>query len=159
GFPRESCFRDELLLGVTDFLYRHFHAKVTPRHHDAISGAQDFFVTRECIRAFNFGDDKWLAANFCCGRADCFNIGCTLHERLADRVYTGVERELETLAIAFGEGTDAQIDAGEIQSLMRAQLATHRNDAFDIVPGHAFDPELDQAVIEKEPVPRFHHTR
>ena len=59
----------------------------------------------------------------------------------------------------LGERADAELDARQIQPFARTQLAADRDDALHIVALDALDDELHEAVVEKEPVARFHHAR
>ena len=59
----------------------------------------------------------------------------------------------------LGKGADSQVNSGEVQAFARTELAPDSDDAFDLVARHLLDHELHETVVEKEPVPRFHHAR
>ena len=92
-------------------------------------------------------------------RAHGLDVRGAFDERLAHRVHARAERELQARAIVLGERADAEIDARQVQSLARTQLAADGDRAFHVVAGDALDDELDEAVVEKEPVARLHDAR
>ena len=67
--------------------------------------------------------------------------------------------ELETAAIVLREGTDAKIDAGEVESLARAQFATDSDLAVHLIARDEFHLKLHQSIIQIKPVAWFHHAR
>ena len=80
-------------------------------------------------------------------------------ERLAHRIHASAERELQARAIVLGKRADAEIDAGQVQSLARTQLAADGDRAIHVVARDALDDELHETVVEKEAVARLHHAR
>jgi hypothetical protein len=55
-----------------------------------------------------------------------------------------------------GERTDPEIDARQIEALLGTQFTADRDFALDIVGRYALDDQLNQAVVEREPVARLH---
>jgi hypothetical protein len=68
----------------------------------------------ERIGALDFRDDERMMPELFRRAAHCVHIRRALDERLTHGVDSFTEREFETLAVAFGEGADAQVNAGKI---------------------------------------------
>ena len=58
-----------------------------------------------------------------------------------------------------GERADAEFNARQIEPLARTQLAADSNGALHVIARDPLDPELHEAIVEKNPVIRFHHAR
>src|SRR5207248_5063163 len=99
--------------------------------------------------ALNLRNDKGLPCDFFCRRTHCFNIRCALDERLANRIHSRVQRELETFTVASRERADPELDPGQIQSFTRSQLTANCDHALNIVLRHTLNYQLDQTIIEK----------
>ena len=91
------------------------------------------------------------------GGAHGLDVGGGFHERLAHRVHAVGERELQAGAVVIGEGADAEVDARQVEALPGAQFAADGDLAVDVVARDALDDQLHEAVVEKQPVARFHH--
>ena len=59
----------------------------------------------------------------------------------------------------FGEGADAEINSGKIQSFARTQLAADRDRALNVVARDAIDHELHEPVVQVKAIARLHHAR
>ena len=66
------------------------------------------------------------------------------------------ERELEAGTVVVGEGADAEVDARQVETFFRAQFTADGDGAVDVVARDALDEQLDEAVVEKEPVAGFY---
>jgi hypothetical protein len=67
--------------------------------------------------------------------------------------------KFKAFAIIIGEGADAKIDAREIQSFARAELASDRYFAMNFRSVYPLDNEVHQAIVEKKLIARFYDAR
>jgi hypothetical protein len=146
-------------LRVGDLLDRHLHAKIAARDHDAVSDGKDFVVVRERIGTLNFRDNERHAADLHCRSAHGLDVRGALDERLAHCIHAGAQRKLKAGAVVLGERANAEIDAGQIEAFPGAQFAADGDGALHVIAGDALYHELHEAVVQKEPVPRFDHAR
>ena len=113
----------------------------------------------ERIGTLDLRDDKWLMPELFRRCANGVHVGGGLDERLAHGLDSLRERELETGAVMFGKGADAEIDAGKIESFPGTQFAADSDGALDVVVRNAIDHELHEAVIQIKAIAGFHHAR
>ena len=98
---------DELLLQDGHLLDRHFHAEVAARNHDSVAGLENLVKALQRVCPFYLRDNERLFAHVRGGRANRFDVGRGLHERLAHRVHALTEREFKAGAVVFSERTNA----------------------------------------------------
>jgi hypothetical protein len=113
----------------------------------------------ERIGSLDLRDDEWVMPEVFRGGANGVHVGRRLDEGLAHGIDSLPERELETGTIVFGEGANAEINSGKIQSFSRTQLAADRDGALNIVPRSAIDYKLHEPVVQVKAIARLHCAR
>src|SRR4051794_5017040 len=104
------------------------------------------------IRAFDLRDNEWNASDLGRGCAHHFEIFRAFDKGLTDRINARAERELEAFTIPLRKCADAEVDARQVQSLARTQLAANGDCAMHVIACDAVDHQLHQSVIQKEAV-------
>ena len=92
--PQAHRLANECLLQDGDVLDRHLNAQVAAGHHDAVGRGEDFIDMLQGPRAFDLGQDEWIAAERTGRLAHGLDVGRRFHERLADGVHPMGEGEL-----------------------------------------------------------------
>ncbi len=141
---------DQPFLDDRDPLDRDLDAQVAARHHHAVGGADDLVQVIEGDGALDLGDHERVAARLGRRGPHRLDIDGRADERLADRVDSLLEGETQALAVAGGERRNAQVDAGQVQTLARAQFAARHHPAEHVLARHALNLELDQSVVEEQ---------
>ncbi len=90
--------------------------------------------------AFDLGDDERVEAQIAGGCTHRGDVGRAFDKRLAHGIHAVLEGKLQAVPIVFGEGADAEFDAGQVEALCGAQFATDRDSAMHVV---ALDPVDD----------------
>ena len=72
------------------------------------------------LPGIDLGDEERVISPIPGRLADGMHVRGALHERLADRVHAILQRELKALAVALGEGADAEIDDGQVEAFFGA---------------------------------------
>ncbi len=111
----------------------------------------------ERVRALDLGDDERLPAQGAGGGAHGPDVSRAFDKRLADRVHARLEGKLQTGPVVRGKRADAQVNARQVEALAGAQFAADGHLAADLGPRRFFHHQLDQPVVEKEPIARLHH--
>ena len=153
GFPYE------LFLNNRDLCDRNFHPQIAACHHDAVSRLQNIVDMFERAGALDFCDQERIMAETGRGFPNGGNVGGVFDEGLADRIDTVFEGKRKAMPVVVGEGADAQIDAGQIEAFTGTQLPPDQHLAADLPAGRFQHLELDDAVVQKKPVPRPHGLR
>ena len=93
------------------------------------------------------------------GCADGGNVRGTFDEGLADRVEILLLGKLQPPVIPLGKDSNPEIDPGKVQPFLGAEFASDEDAAPDVCPLHLYDFNLDEAVVQVEPIPGLHHLR
>ena len=91
--------------------------------------------------------------------ADGQDVVGTLHERDTDSVQLLLGGKGQEFPIPFGEGADTQVDAGEIDAFVGAQLAANLDNAVNGLTCHPFNRQLDVSVVHEDAVAGLHRRR
>jgi len=122
GLARQVGAEDHVLLDDGRLFDRDLHTQVPARHHDPVGVFQNGIQIVQSLGPFQFGDDDGPIVQRLRSLAHGQNVPLILDKRLADRVQLLLCRELQEPLVILGESADAQVNAWEIDALVRAQF-------------------------------------
>ena len=159
GLARWLARRIEILLYHGNPLNRNFHAQVAASDHDAVGSFQNLVEVVQRACSFDLGDDERFAANLLRSLPHGTDVCGALDEGLADRIDAVFESKSKTLSIVLRERLDAQVNVRKVQPLSRSQFPADSYDASHVVASDCHHFQLNEAVIEREQIPRLHRLR
>jgi len=67
--------------------------------------------------------------------------------------------EHQPALILLGEGSNPEIDAGKIQPFLGAKFTSDEDAAPDVCPLDLYNFQLNETVVQVQPIPGFHRLR
>ena len=141
----EKAFLDHRYL-----LYGDLHSKVTPCNHDSIYHIQNSVYIFEGLGTFYLGNDKGIITCLGCRFLQGQDIIRALDKGFTYRINTLLQGEFKALVISIRKRADAEINAGEVDSLVGTELPPHHYLAMYLFAIHLFHFELNKPVIDKD---------
>jgi hypothetical protein len=141
---------DDPLLDHRDRLWRQFDAQVAARHHHRVRDAKDFIQPVNGFGFFQLGDDRDTLARPLEDALQLHDVFRAANKREGDIVYVLLDAKPEVCAIFFGQGRDAEGNAGQVDALVLAQFASVDHAAEDVASGDALYAKLDAAIRKQD---------
>ena len=137
---------------------RHLHAQVAAGHHNAVGRLKDFIeVLQSSDRSILAMTNGCAAEGSAAARTAAMSAAVSTNDWLT--ASTPLARANSRHGVVVGEGADTQIDAGQIQPLPRTQLTAHGHPAVHVAARDMFHQQLNEPVVEEQPVAGLHHPR
>ena len=129
---------------------RHFNAQIAAGDHDGVGGLQDGVQMFDGLGLFELGDDPGKApvgGHSIAHQVDIFGRADKGDCNGIDAIFQG---EIQIDIIFGGKRGHAHKNAGKVDALVFAQLASVYDLADDIVVHNLFDAQLDEAIREED---------
>jgi|GEM_PF-5785315 len=125
--------------------------------HHPVGLLEDRIQPGDGLGLLELGDDRHLAPGLGHRRPRLVQVAGLPHEGHRDVVHAGLDREDQVLAVLRGEGLGAQRDTGKVDALVvLEEPAVDHLGAHQLLLVRLQDPELEEPVVEEDPVAGVH---
>ena len=160
GNHRFACLMalaDHLLLQHGNLCGRNLHTQITPGNHDTVSSGQDVVNVVHALLILDLGNNLDIVSAVLLEHlTDGFHISGAAHEGSGHEVKVILHAEADIGNIAFSQGRELDMRAGDIDGLVGRQDAAVFHSADNILVPDLLHPDGYQTVVNENHLSGFH---
>lgn len=158
GLAGNVALGDHHLLGNEDLSGRNLDTKVTTGNHDTVGLLQDLVEVVDTLLVLNLGNDLDLLAILAEDLTNGLDVAAAADKRGKDHVDLVLDTEPQVGLVLLGEGGKVNVGLGEVDTLLRRDLAVVQALAPQVLVVHNLeDGERENTVVDVDDAASLDH--
>merc|ERR1711892_926084 len=141
-----------IFLSKEDLLSWDLDAHIATGDHDTIRGNDNLVNLAHTLVILNLGNDLDVGTIITKRIANSHHISGLANERGKDHVDALLDTELQIALVVLGDGREIDLDAGQVDALLRAQLAAVLDLADDLLRVGLKHLQRNETIVDEDQI-------